>query len=221
MQTSLATPSTEAAVSYQVTRRRYSLWWLAILAIVLAIPGAGVILASLILLCLITLSAAVRRALSGSTQSRGRQCLEGVAAGLLLVALSDLAIEPLAEWIGGPPVDLRALGSIQGNLPAYLQLLAAGLLIGGVMEELLFRGFLIGFGLRLFGRRALLPVLICSSLAFALAHAYQGVSGVISTGVTGLLLALFWLWRRSIVSNIAAHMTVNAIGITLLYLGLA
>ncbi len=76
-------------------------------------------------------------------------------------------------------------------------------------EEMSFRGFLIT---RLtpvlgnFGAAALL-----SSIAFALGHAYQGLVGVIFTGVYGLLFSLMLFWRKSIFPCMIAHFLQDAL----------
>lgn len=47
-------------------------------------------------------------------------------------------------------------------------------------------------------------------------------TGVLVTGLVGLCFGLFYLWLgRSLLPVIVAHMTVNAWGITGLYLGMA
>ncbi len=74
-----------------------------------------------------------------------RNAAIGILAGLLLWFLSDQLWEPLLkQWVG--PIKLDSLGNVRGNLPNYLVLLAIGFIYGGVIEEILFRGFVIGWG---------------------------------------------------------------------------
>ncbi|NIM71077.1 MAG: CPBP family intramembrane metalloprotease [Xanthomonadales bacterium] len=63
------------------------------------------------------------------------------------------------------------------------------------------------------GWRLLLP-----ALAFGLAHSYQGVAGMISTGLVGLILgALFIGAGGNLWLPILVHGVANSIGITLIF----
>jgi membrane protease YdiL (CAAX protease family) len=120
------------------------------------------------------------------------------------------------------PIDVGSYTKVKGNFPIYLALLMLGLVFGGAIEELLFRGFVIGWGAVLFGERATIPLFLLSSAVFGLGHLYQGWSGVISTGASGLLFgALYLASGRKLLPAMLAHMTLDAIGITALYLGYA
>jgi membrane protease YdiL (CAAX protease family) len=46
---------------------------------------------------------------------------------------------------------------------------------------------------------------VASSLVFALGHGYEGVSGAISAGVFGALLAMLYRWRGSLIAPIVVH----------------
>jgi membrane protease YdiL (CAAX protease family) len=55
-----------------------------------------------------------------------------------------------------------------------------------------------------------------------MAHAYQGLAGVLITGVIGLVLGVvFLLGRRNLVAGIVLHGLLDTISLTLLFLGLA
>jgi membrane protease YdiL (CAAX protease family) len=64
-------------------------------------------------------------------------------------------------------------------------------------EEVMFRGFLITNVEQILGNRkgSWIVGLIVSSLIFALVHGYQGVSGVVLTGVAALFLGLIFLFH--------------------------
>lgn len=82
-------------------------------------------------------------------------------------------------------------------------------LTAGICEELVFRGFLIPALLAVSGSTALAVGL--SSTVFGLLHAYQGVVGVVRTGLLGLLLALPFLLTGSILPSILAHAALDLI----------
>jgi membrane protease YdiL (CAAX protease family) len=73
----------------------------------------------------------------------------------------------------------------------------------------------------LFGEKAAWPLALLSSIAFGLAQAYQGLGGMVSTGLTGLPFAAIYVWNgRRLLTPIVVHMTFDAIGIVELYLGI-
>jgi membrane protease YdiL (CAAX protease family) len=77
-------------------------------------------------------------------------------------------------------------------------------------EELLFRGILVGVFATGFGVSPWLLAVV-SSVAFALGHGAQGPTGVVVTGVLGLVLAAAFVLSGSLVVVIVAHYLVNAL----------
>jgi membrane protease YdiL (CAAX protease family) len=82
-------------------------------------------------------------------------------------------------------------------------------LTAGFCEELLFRGFLIwvmqpvvGLGMAAAG----------AAVLFGVAHAYQGLAGVIRTGLIGLVFTAIVLVTRSLWPAIVLHAAVDAMG---------
>lgn len=73
----------------------------------------------------------------------------------------------------------------------------------GICEETGFRGYVLT-KLNLFLNNWYLTVAI-SSLCFGLGHLYQGVGGIILTGIYGLMFCLLFIWRKSLVPGIFAH----------------
>jgi membrane protease YdiL (CAAX protease family) len=72
-----------------------------------------------------------------------------------------------------------------------------------IAEETIFRGYLL---LRLngvFGNVAVAVIL--SAVIFAIGHGYEGSAGVITVGVMGLIFALIYVWRKSLVAPIILH----------------
>lgn len=188
----------------------------------LLLPGVGV-LASLIIVAFVLLFVKSSR---GSTLAMRHRSIPfsiliGALFGLALTLAFGLVVEPLIERATGSPIDLTELGAIEGDFGAFLLLLAIGLLFGGIVEEVIFRGYVVGWGVALFGARAAPWLCVLSALVFGISHLYQGMTGVVATGLIGLCFGLLYLWTgRRLLPVIVAHMTVNAIGITALYLGL-
>jgi CAAX protease family protein len=80
-------------------------------------------------------------------------------------------------------------------------------------EETLFRGYLL---LRL---RAVLgstsAAVMLSSAIFALGHGYEGSAGLVTVGMMGVVFALVYHWRGSLVAPAVMHFLQDFIGIVL------
>jgi len=175
---------------------------------------------AIVLLALAFVKDARRPTLTLVNHSWWRDALIGIAAGAVMAVAFDYAIDPLIKEVIGP-IKLEDFSKVRGNLPNFLVLLVLGLVYGGVAEETIFRGFVIGWGSKLFGNAAW-PLAIVSSIVFGIAHAYQGVGGMVSTGLTGLALAsIYVLNGRRLLMPMLVHMTLDTIGIVELYLGIS
>jgi membrane protease YdiL (CAAX protease family) len=107
-----------------------------------------------------------------------------------------------------PPAGLLpARGTIDLVLAACLVAVVA------IAEETIFRGYLILRFQSLMGSQA---AVILSSLIFSLGHGYEGSAGVVTVGCMGLVLALIYLWRQSLVAPAVIHFLQDFLGIVLL-----
>jgi membrane protease YdiL (CAAX protease family) len=76
----------------------------------------------------------------------------------------------------------------------------------GICEEVLSRGFLLWYLQSLgLGRGAVVVAIV----AFGLAHAYQGIRGIVWTGVIGSVFLGLYLLTGSLVAPIVVHATVD------------
>jgi len=89
----------------------------------------------------------------------------------------------------------------RSNLQRWL-LITVVLPIGGFLEELYFRGILIG-GLSPFA--GLYVAVLISILFFAFSHIVQGRLGVLGSGLSGAVLAITFMWRNSLLPLFMAH----------------
>ena len=186
------------------------------------IPGNGTLLSFiLVIVGLIIVRSSRAPVLAMLDSGWGRTLLLGVGGGIA-IALLGLVFETLLDSLLGWAVDLSNFEGVRGNVRNYLILLAIGILVGGVLEELTFRGFVVGFGTAVLGERAQVWLVLLSAAVFGFAHLYQGWAGVLSTGVTGALIGFLYLYaNRKLLVAILAHATINVIGVTLIYLGQA
>lgn len=105
------------------------------------------------------------------------------------------------------PSFLAAKGGAEIILAAVLVVVVA------LAEETIFRGYLL---LRFQGLK-LLPVgaALLSAFIFSLGHGYEGSSGVVTVGTMGLVFALVYLWRGSLVAPIVMHFLQDFISIVI------
>ncbi|WP_306016212.1 CPBP family intramembrane glutamic endopeptidase [Oceanicaulis sp. MMSF_3324] len=108
-----------------------------------------------------------------------------------------------------------------GSLPHYLLWLVIAIFAAGLGEELFFRGYMInrlGDGL---GRSLTMTAVsvILPALYFGYGHFYyQGLRGLIVTGLIGLMLGtLFVLYKRNLWPLVIAHASVDCLVFTALF----
>lgn len=148
--------------------------------------------------------------------------LSGTALTVLIVVIvagvALLAIPLLSSFLGPPP--LNPLTNI-ATLQQYLTIMAIAWTSAAIGEELLFRGFLMNRLHDVFGssKSAWVGALLVQTVLFGLAHYYQGLFGIILTGIVGFVFGAFYLLdKRNLVPLIAAHGLVDTISLTQFYL---
>jgi membrane protease YdiL (CAAX protease family) len=149
--------------------------------------------------------------------------LIGVGGAALILVLDQTVYPFLQSLIGAEAQDLSSYESIEGNNALLATYLTVSWTTAGFGEELIFRGFLMGGLARCFGRSraAWVAAVVFSSILFGLIHHGTGIGGVLSTGITGAVLAgVYLLSRRSIWAPFLAHGLVDTIGFLLIYTGL-
>lgn len=117
---------------------------------------------------------------------------------------------------------LRQAGISQpGSLPSFL---AAGggvqialafvlVVVVAVVEETIFRGYLILRFNSAVGNAT--AAVLLSTAVFAVGHGYEGLAGLIGVVFLGLVLALIYLWRESLVAPMVMHFLTDFISLVL------
>jgi membrane protease YdiL (CAAX protease family) len=165
----------------------------------------------------------------------------GIVASMLLVwlilwsrgdGLSSIGLGRPASW---PRTILLALGvmvvasvdfsrfdRIRGNLGALVGALLSVWFNSAFGEEVIWRGFLLTRLSHLLGgsRGATWGGVAISSVLFGLLHVYQGLTGVVATGMVGLVFCVFFIWKRNLWALIIAHGLMHLMSFTALYFGL-
>lgn len=141
--------------------------------------------------------------------------------GILIEVTSEVFINPLIELGTKSSINLSDFDNVRGNIPHYLIWILLGWVIGGFLEEILFRGFLITRLSSVFAKEwvgNILAILITSA-TFGFSHMYQGWSGVISTGLIAIILGLIFVKSKKILwYSILTHGFINTTAFTLIYL---
>ncbi|HWQ46081.1 MAG TPA: CPBP family intramembrane glutamic endopeptidase [Longilinea sp.] len=146
--------------------------------------------------------------------------LGGLLLGTVLSLLSIILVEPLIEKITKTPHDVSAVEGVRGNWKSLLGWLAMVWIVVALIEEGLYRGFLMTEMSRLTGTGVLglLITLVVSSVVFGLSHSYQGRSGTWSTGIIGSLLGvIFILSGFNLWLAIFTHGFIDTISLILMY----
>ncbi|MEJ2112427.1 MAG: type II CAAX endopeptidase family protein [Flavobacteriaceae bacterium] len=149
--------------------------------------------------------------------------LKSLIYSVLILIVVDIIITPWVEYVLGTTVDLSSLNGIRGNFLNYIIFILIMWVIAAFGEEFVFRGLLVKrLGLLLGNNKLTMWIaVILSSLLFGLAHEYQGVSGMISTGVVSLILGAIFIKNKNILwFTILTHGFYDVIGITLIYFSL-
>jgi len=79
----------------------------------------------------------------------------------------------------------------------------------GICEEVLYRGYLIAYlGVWL----GAWPAMLAAAVVFGAAHAYQGRSGILKTGLVGLVMGALFLFTGSLLWPMILHVAVDLQG---------
>jgi membrane protease YdiL (CAAX protease family) len=124
-------------------------------------------------------------------------------AVLLFASLQALPL------ITTPLLDLLGTGGVEAGLqklarlPLWFRVVVG--LTGGVIEELLYRGYLVERLASATGRRWLGATL--AAVVFGLAHSSAwGIGFALGADLPfGIVMTLFYLWRRDLIANMLAH----------------
>lgn len=146
-----------------------------------------------------------------------------IVAGLALYAadwlLSTYAVPLLAQWVHPvrrPPF----LAYIRGNEVGLVTWVAIGWIVGGLCEETLFRGFLLGRVASLLGggASAIAFAIVAQAILFGALHLYAGTFAFLYAAVFGLTHGVFYLVAgRNLLPLILVHGIWDMLGIYSVY----
>jgi membrane protease YdiL (CAAX protease family) len=136
-----------------------------------------------------------------------------LAAGVFVFV--NVVLGSALKALGTPsrPQALPGLFRDPREAPLWVYVAVVG---GGFTEELV-RAFVLTRFDRALGRAGLAAALVVDTVVFGLGHLYQGVTGAIQAGTTGLLFALIFLRRRRAADAMVVHALFDLFGVALAY----
>ena len=148
----------------------------------------------------------------------------GVGAALSLYQFASLyLIEPvIARLTTGELPDVSMFASLVGDEVQLLFWLVMSWTLAAFLEEMVYRGWITARIAEAGGlsRNAWVIAILLSSVLFGFAHLYQGTSGVITTGLSGLVFGVAYLASgRNLWCPILAHGLTDTIGFVMIYGG--
>jgi len=142
--------------------------------------------------------------------------------GVVFQALSLYVIEPFLGKLTGDIPDVSIFKPMVGNIPQLLFYLALSWTFAAFIEEMIYRGYFMHRIADLFNRNntGWIVGLIVSNLLFGFGHMFQGLSGMIITGLTGFIFAwLYFTTNRNLWAAILAHGIYDTIGFLMIFFG--
>ena len=129
---------------------------------------------------------------------------------------------PSVTYITGQPIDFSVFEPYKGNLSGILNLLLFMWVAAAFGEEIVFRGYLMRQFTKFFGssKISLVINILLFGFIFGWVHAYQGITGQIVAGITGMLLAImFHIRKNDLWFNVAVHGFVDSVAFLFIYYG--
>jgi membrane protease YdiL (CAAX protease family) len=145
-----------------------------------------------------------------------RILLIALAAAAARIVLGQFLIEPLTGFFWPKPVAPELANEITGNIKVALLALLLVWTFAAFGEEIAYRGYLLTRAADV-GKRSAAAYwigIILVSILFGYGHYYKGASGVIDSGVAGLILGTaYMLAGRNLWASIFAHGFIDTFGI--------
>jgi membrane protease YdiL (CAAX protease family) len=148
--------------------------------------------------------------------------LAGVGVGILMEAFQLFISQPILVRVLKKQPDLELFRALNGNIKWTLIAMAGAWTLAAFGEEMVYRGYLMNRVADLMNRTrwAWIVSLIVVHVGFGMAHAYQGVTGVIDEGLAGLLFGVIYLRTgRNLALPIIAHGITDSIDFLLVFFG--
>lgn len=146
-----------------------------------------------------------------------------LAAAALRILLGEFVIDPLATRIWPPAAAPAGTDAITGNLKVAALTLVLVWTFAAFGEEIGYRGYLLRRAADVGGGStgSYWAAAVVTAVLFGIGHWYKGPTGIVDSGVAGLILAAaYMLAGRNLWASILAHGFIDTFAVVLVYLGL-
>jgi uncharacterized protein len=144
------------------------------------------------------------------------QLLVGFLGGLAMFVLISVSLNSFLTSIFPKPDGSGSILSYFTDIRNLYNWLVIGIVGGGFVEELV-RIFILTRFQKKFNQYGLYFALICSSALFGFGHLYQGAGSAISTGISGFIMGIIYIRRRSALEVITIHAFSDVFAIVAAY----
>jgi len=151
-----------------------------------------------------------------------RIALIALAAAALRVVLGQFVVDPLTALVWPPAVAPAGVESIAGDIGTALMYLGIVWTFAAFGEEIADRGYLMNRAADAGGRTTIAwwIAVVVVSILFGYGHYYKGPSGIVDSGIAGLILgAAYLVSGRNLWTTVLAHGFIDTFGVICLYFG--
>ena len=148
--------------------------------------------------------------------------LVALAAAAFRILAGDYLVLPFTSQFWPEPIAPEGIEDISGDLGTALLYLLLVWSFAAFGEEIGYRGYLMTRAAEFLGgsRAAWWVAVIVVAVLFGIGHWYKGLSGVVDSGMVGLVLgASYLLTGRNMWTCVLAHGLIDTFGVAALYFG--
>lgn len=128
-------------------------------------------------------------------------------------------IIPVIEVATKYPLDYSLFEELTKDTKTTIIIIPVIWITAALFEEIIFRGFFITYNFKLINSQFLLILsIIFSSILFGFAHSYQGITGIVVTGMVGFILSIILVKKHyNLFFLIMIHAFIDTIYILIFY----
>ena len=148
--------------------------------------------------------------------------LIALAAAALRIILGQFVVEPITGRYWPAPIAPALANEIAGNPRVAVLALLIVWTFAAFGEEIAYRGYLITRGADVGARSAVAywVAMLLVSILFGYGHYYKGPSGIVDSGIAGLILGTAYLLAgRNLWAAILAHGFIDTFGVIAAFFG--
>jgi membrane protease YdiL (CAAX protease family) len=139
-----------------------------------------------------------------------------LVSAILRILLGQFLVEPVTGFFWPKPIAPELANEITGNVKIAFVALLVVWAFAAFGEEIAYRGYLLTRAADI-GSRSIAAYwigIVLVSILFGYGHYYKGASGVIDSGVAGLILgAAYMVAGRNLWASILAHGFIDTFGV--------